>query len=125
MKKARLIALAGGACQLCGMDEWQGVLEWHHVDPRAKTFGLSGKRQTASFAKTLAEAAKCVLLCANCHRLTEAGRRDISSLLTNDGVPRWYADLRTRAPRGQDLSIWAKEQAKLALDRLPRAMFDC
>jgi hypothetical protein len=47
-------------------------LHFHHVDPSTKSFNMtmaSGKSEAAY----LAEARKCVLVCANCHGEIEAG----------------------------------------------------
>ena len=67
-----LIDDAGGCCALCGYDRCIFTLTFHHVDPATKSFPMtmsSGK----SLAAYRAEAAKCVLLCANCHGEVEAG----------------------------------------------------
>jgi hypothetical protein len=67
-----LIEEAGGCCALCGYDRCIFTLTFHHVDPATKLFHMtmaSGK----SLAAYRAEAAKCVLLCANCHGEVEAG----------------------------------------------------
>jgi 5-methylcytosine-specific restriction endonuclease McrA len=71
--KLRLIAEAGGCCQICGYDRYGGALHFHHRDPAQKEFGLAKRGFTRSFEKMRAEAAKCVLLCSNCHAEVEAG----------------------------------------------------
>lgn len=71
--KATLVAEAGGKCQLCGYSQCQAALEFHHLDPSTKSFGLSLRGMTRSIEKMRAEAAKCALLCANCHAEVEAG----------------------------------------------------
>jgi 5-methylcytosine-specific restriction endonuclease McrA len=71
--KARLIAEAGGCCQLCGYDRYTGALHFHHLDPSKKEFGIARKGVTRSIAKARTEVAKCVLLCSNCHAEVEAG----------------------------------------------------
>jgi transposase len=71
--KRRLVQEAGGRCQLCGYDEHMAALQFHHLDPSRKSFGLSMRGFTRSFEKMRSEAAKCVLLCANCHAAVEAG----------------------------------------------------
>lgn len=58
---------------ICDYDHYDGALQFHHKDPLQKSFGLSGKGQTYSLARKRKEAAKCVLLCANCHAEVEAG----------------------------------------------------
>jgi hypothetical protein len=72
-KKAKLVAEAGGRCVLCGYDRCLAALEFHHRDRRTKSFGLSLRGLTRSIEKCRAEAAKCVLLCANCHAEVEVG----------------------------------------------------
>jgi transposase len=71
--KALLIAEAAGACRLCGYARCPSALHFHHLDPRTKTFHVSQEGATRSLATARAEAAKCVLLCANCHAEVEAG----------------------------------------------------
>jgi hypothetical protein len=70
--RALLVAEAGGCCALCGYDRCEWNLHFHHVDPATKAFPMtmaSGK----GLATYRVEAAKCVLLCANCHGEVEAG----------------------------------------------------
>jgi hypothetical protein len=45
------------------------VLDFHHTDPSNKKFGIGTGGKYRSFAALKAEAMKCELLCANCHRL--------------------------------------------------------
>lgn len=78
--KALLIAEAGGACVLCGYDRSVVALQFHHLDRTAKRFAI-GHGTTLSLEATRAEAAKCVLLCANCHAEVEAGVATLSPAL--------------------------------------------
>jgi hypothetical protein len=71
--KAILVDEAGGRCGLCGYDRCVGALAFHHLDPETKTFGLAEGGLARSLAEARAEAAKCILLCANCHAEVEAG----------------------------------------------------
>lgn len=71
--KAILVAEAGGACVLCGYARSPAALQFHHLDPADKAFSLSFGGATRALAASRAEAAKCVLLCANCHAEVEAG----------------------------------------------------
>jgi 5-methylcytosine-specific restriction endonuclease McrA len=68
-----LIDEAGGACLICGYDRCVGALHFHHLDPETKEFGISRRGFTRSIQKMREEAAKCVLLCSNCHAEVEAG----------------------------------------------------
>jgi excisionase family DNA binding protein len=71
--KQLLIDEAGGCCVLCGYDRFPGALQFHHLDPAEKSFALSVPGVTRSLEKARAEAAKCVLMCANCHAEVEGG----------------------------------------------------
>jgi hypothetical protein len=71
--KALLVEEAGGKCTLCGYDRCVAALQFHHLDPSTKAFGLSRKGVTKGIDSLRAEAAKCVLLCANCHAEVEGG----------------------------------------------------
>ena len=57
---------AGNCCSKCGYNKCLAALEFHHPDPSVKESKIIGS--TASLDKQRAEAEKCVLLCANCHR---------------------------------------------------------
>jgi transposase len=71
--KRLLIDEAGGRCILCGYDRYAGALQFHHLDPSTKSFALSVQGVARSLEKARAEAAKCVLICANCHAEVEGG----------------------------------------------------
>lgn len=71
--KQLLVDEAGGRCILCGYDRYAGALQFHHLDPSAKSFALSVQGVARSLEKARAEAAKCVLICANCHAEVEGG----------------------------------------------------
>jgi 5-methylcytosine-specific restriction endonuclease McrA len=75
-EKVRLMAVShqGGRCQICGYDRCIEALEFHHLDPTQKDFGISNKGYTRSWEKVKGEIEKCILLCANCHREVHAGK---------------------------------------------------
>jgi hypothetical protein len=65
--KLKLIEYKGGKCQRCGYNKpIPSVYDFHHRNPEEKEFSITAK--TISFEKLKAEADKCDLLCANCHR---------------------------------------------------------
>jgi transposase len=74
--KQILVAEAGGRCQLCHYSRCLAALEFHHLDPAAKAFGVS-RRGARSLTRLRAETRKCVLLCSNCHAEVEAGFVDL------------------------------------------------
>jgi transposase len=75
--KALLVAEAGGACASCGFDAYAGALQFHHREPATKSFEVSRQGITRSLARLREEARKCVLLCANCHAMVEAGLLEV------------------------------------------------
>ena len=74
-EKIRLMAVSykGGCCQICGYDRCVEALEFHHLDPEQKEFGISSKGYARSWERVKREADKCIMLCANCHREFHAG----------------------------------------------------
>jgi excisionase family DNA binding protein len=71
--KEILVREAGGRCAICGYGRWVGALQFHHRDGEEKEFGLADRGLTRSLEVVRREAAKCTLLCANCHSEVEAG----------------------------------------------------
>lgn len=72
-RKLRLMSLEykGGKCSVCGYKKCNAALEFHHVNPKTKSFGLSKTGQTRSWEIIKVELDKCILVCANCHREIE------------------------------------------------------
>lgn len=71
--KRLVIEEAGGKCRLCGYGRCPAALQFHHLDPSDKRFGLSLKGVARALDTVREEAQKCVLLCATCHAEVEAG----------------------------------------------------
>lgn len=66
-RKRKLVEEAGGQCEKCGYNKCLGALQFHHLDPAQKGFGIAEKGVTRKLEAQLDEIKKCVLLCANCH----------------------------------------------------------
>jgi hypothetical protein len=75
--KRVLVDEAGGGCRLCGYDRCMSALHFHHRDPATKSFAIGGRGLARPLDVLRAEAAKCVLLCSNCHAEVGAGLRDV------------------------------------------------
>ncbi|HYU82771.1 MAG TPA: HNH endonuclease signature motif containing protein [Candidatus Polarisedimenticolia bacterium] len=69
-RKADLVAAYGGRCVDCGYATCPEALQFHHRDPSTKEFRLG--HFNGSLARLIEEAAKCDLVCANCHRIRHA-----------------------------------------------------
>lgn len=74
------VETGGGCCRLCGYQKCMSALEFHHLEPHKKQFSISAAISHIRFQgiedckrELAAEIAKCVLLCANCHREVESG----------------------------------------------------
>lgn len=72
-RKSNLIKVFGGKCCLCGFNAYQEALEFHHVNPEEKEFGITTDTATRALEKQLQELKKCILVCSNCHRGIHAG----------------------------------------------------
>ncbi len=57
-------------CEVCG-EARTVCLDFHHRDPDSKKFSLSDA-ETYSIVRIDAEIKKCILVCANCHRVIHA-----------------------------------------------------
>ncbi len=71
--RAILDGIRANGCQLCPERE-PCCLSFHHVNPAEKQFGVGnyGSRQP-SLDNFIAELAKCICVCENCHRKIHAG----------------------------------------------------
>lgn len=66
--KEELIAYKGGKCEICGYNKCIAALDFHHIDPSKKDFGISATNIYKNIEALKKEADKCILVCANCHR---------------------------------------------------------
>lgn len=64
---AKAIEYKGGKCIVCGYSKSSRALNFHHLDPAEKLFGISARGITRSWNKVQNELDKCVLVCSNCH----------------------------------------------------------
>ena len=61
-------------CSNCGYDKHKSVIDCHHVDPSEKEYSVAKFRSSRRNIDVMRkELAKCILLCANCHRETHLG----------------------------------------------------
>jgi predicted HNH restriction endonuclease len=67
-RRTQAIKMLGGCCSACKGVFDSIVYDFHHLDPDKKEFAISEKA-LVSEERYFAEVEKCVLLCANCHRL--------------------------------------------------------
>ena len=68
--KLNLIKELGGRCVRCGIEANINnyvIFDFHHIDPSKKDFSIN--TFNGSLEDMEKEAKKCVVMCANCHRL--------------------------------------------------------
>lgn len=69
------VLFLGGLCKDCGLfhPEFPEIFDFHHMDPAIKDDKVSSLiARGRKWEVILAELLKCVLLCANCHRIRHA-----------------------------------------------------
>lgn len=64
----KAIEYKGGCCLFCGYKKCVAALEFHHLNPETKEFGISNSGNIKSWEKMKVELDKCILLCSNCHK---------------------------------------------------------
>lgn len=91
--KTSLVKAFGGKCQICGKEYPQSVFDFHHLDPSQKSFGLGVGATTRAKSAYAEEAKKCVMLCANCHRMVEHEEIQLPKLQCNFNEQVYYSTL--------------------------------
>ena len=66
---AMLHELKINGCAICGYDKCDRALDFHHINPKDKNFGVNITGIMNHKSKNfIAELNKCILLCCNCHQ---------------------------------------------------------
>ena len=55
-------------CDHCGYKDHPAALQFHHIDPKTKTFNI-GSNYHLPIDIVQQEIDKCIILCANCHKI--------------------------------------------------------
>ena len=66
--KEQAVEYKGSKCEICGYNKCIDALEFHHLDPSQKDFGISQKGYTRSWENVKKELDKCIMVCSNCHK---------------------------------------------------------
>lgn len=74
-RKLDAVQKFGDKCHDCGMSYPPYVYEFHHLDPSGKDVNPS-KAMTYSVEKMWRELDKCVMVCANCHKIRHWGEKE-------------------------------------------------
>ena len=68
-KKAAWVQKFGGICNDCKLKYVDCVFEFHHIDPTTKIHTDPSKVFMFCDKRIEEELSKCIMLCANCHRI--------------------------------------------------------
>lgn len=72
--KERAVEYKGGACERCGGVFQPVVYDFHHKEPEDKLMTLNSNKVAFDWeTRVKPELDKCMLLCANCHRMEHYG----------------------------------------------------
>lgn len=65
--KRDCIKYKGGKCEKCGYSKNLAALQFHHLDPSKKEFGITKSSKEKLTNEVILELDKCILVCSNCH----------------------------------------------------------
>ena len=68
--KLKAIEYLGGHCTDCKNEFPSYIYDFHHLDPNIKDFNIA-RLMGRKWENIVPELDKCILLCANCHRIRE------------------------------------------------------
>lgn len=72
------------SCEHCGTNDYR-VLEFHHVDSEDKENHISKMVMNKnSWKRIMKEVAKCICLCANCHRIVHYREKNLLGVAQSD-----------------------------------------
>lgn len=94
--KQQLVNLMGGKCVDCGQMPHFVAMDFDHVDPKQKKFsmasliGRAASGEPKHIEEMMEEAKKCILRCANCHRIKSFVNREVGTAKkTNKHKKKW------------------------------------
>jgi predicted HNH restriction endonuclease len=67
-----------GECFFCKVDD-PDVLDFHHIHPEDRRFNVANSWRHYGIKAIKEEIAKCIIVCANCHRKIHAGKLEVPS----------------------------------------------
>ena len=115
--KIALVEAFGAECQTCHNKFPQSVFEFHHLIPSEKSFGLGTVSTTRSRQAYADEAKKCIMVCANCHRLIEYENLNISEIACSFNEDKYYSILETLSQENKDKANSLRKEASPKPDR--------
>ena len=108
-RKENLIKVLGNKCCICGYDRTIDALEFHHLIPEEKEYGIAAQGTCHDIEKDLAEIKKCILVCANCHREVHKNLYTLEELKIFQNFNEEFA-LELKLDRDRKLGLIEKEK---------------
>lgn len=71
--KAKSVKAKDSKCFCCQNSFPNSVYDFHHLNPKEKDFGFGDKTSTVKWDIIQIELDKCIMVCANCHRMIHSG----------------------------------------------------
>ena len=78
--KSALVYAFGSKCCCCQHSFEDELYDFHHKNPKEKSFAIGNARTSHTKQEILDEAKKCCMVCANCHRRIEYGYININDI---------------------------------------------
>jgi hypothetical protein len=83
--KEHLVALRGGKCERCNISYPSYCYDFHHISEDTKLYTIANLMafsvSDSIKTKVYEELEKCVMLCANCHRITHRESQDSEDVI--------------------------------------------
>ena len=91
--KIRAIKYKGDVCMHCNQKYPYPCYDFHHLDPNEKEF-VWGQLRNYKWEIIKNELDKCILLCANCHRLEHSNYTELTEKIVN-----WFETIENKKPK--------------------------
>jgi hypothetical protein len=75
--KQMAIEYKGGKCICCDYSGCAAAMDFHHLDPSQKEFGIAASGHCRAWERVKVELDKCILVCKVCHAEIEDGYRQL------------------------------------------------
>ena len=111
IKKA-LVQSFGSQCYCCHNSFPAWVYDFHHLNPKEKSFGLGANGITRSKDAYAKEAQKCIMVCANCHRMIEHGGIELIDAESNFNPSVYYQTIEEEAKASRSYNKKQRDKIK-------------
>lgn len=115
-RKLNLIKASGNQCCICSYKRAISALEFHHINPEEKEYGIAAQGTCHNIQRDIAEIRKCVLVCVNCHREIHEGFYTAEQLKKYQKFDEEFISQLTAPPKSQVPQFCSKCGAPISGD---------